>query len=784
LGGAEAGVFSAGGGGGATTNNNSAPGVTLQDLPRALSPELSAYLCADGRRGRRGPAARRRTLAVASSIASRAVAADENAGDSTAEAERPRNEAVAAALALLRARLAEAEAAGGNNPAAGLAAAAAPSGGGVPPYLLGELIAAASRALERATAAEAAAEAAAPEGGDGTERHAAAEGAGGPPAPPADERAAAPAPPQPAPADRRGDPSRVMRDQAWFSRMRQWTARRGEEQLREEEREAAAQVAAAAGGEDAPTVPATGAPPPATDNEDNAPLERAPSAAGPGLVAALPPSTRTFSPEWLLPSPAPAAAAAATPQAPPPPPPPATAAAPAPRLPFFFPRLSDVLPLRDTDDSPISATGETPGYRRYWAADEGGEDRAVHLGGAGPSSSLADGGGGGAAAAAAAVASAAAPALAAAAEAFRATALAACMGSQALPCLATLRLWRWEDGTYELDASPPPAAAAEGGAGGAADAASAAAPARRAAPATLRPPRLLRIPCVVLCSEISASISPCGRMLAVVVACRPREEEEEEEEERERAAAALPASAAAAAGEAAQEQQQQQQEEVEDDDPWFPRPQTGGLEHAQYELRVYSIETTPSDRDRFVAPTAAATARAGENGDAATPAAPAADPPNLVRRPAALGRLLRARPIRAGHCLTTVQYSPTGAHIMIAYGRRHISLCSLSAAGGGGGGGGGGNGGAFGAGGSLSDFFGPNPPEVVPVHSVMEFYRADDLSITRVLPSLSDEVNAATWRGGGGAGAGVWGGGGAAAPPAVAYGTKEGRVRLIELGSG
>jgi hypothetical protein len=277
-------------------------------------------------------------------------------------------------------------------------------------------------------------------------------------------------------------------------------------------------------------------------------------------------------------------------------------------------------------------------------------------------------------------------------------------------------------------------------------------------------------------------------MLAVVVACRPREDEQDEEE-RERAAAALPASAAAAAaGEAGQEQQQQQQqqqEEVEDDDPWFPRPQTGGLEHAQYELRVYSIEMTPSDRDRFVAPTAtataAATAPAGENGGAATPAAPAADPPNLVRRPAALGRLLRARPIRAGHCLTTVQYSPTGAHIMIAYGRRHISLCSLSAAGGGGGGNGAG-GGAFN--GSLSDFFGPNPPEVVPVHSVMEFYRADDLSITRVLPSLSDEVNAATWRGGGGAGAGVWGGGGAAAPPAVAYGTKEGRVRLIELGSG
>jgi len=56
-----------------------------------------------------------------------------------------------------------------------------------------------------------------------------------------------------------------------------------------------------------------------------------------------------------------------------------------------------------------------------------------------------------------------------------------------------------------------------------------------------------------------------------------------------------------------------------------------------------------------------------------------------------------------------------------------------------------------------------------------------------VLPSPRDEVNAAAWRGGGGGGASVLGGPGSAgggAPPAFAYATKEGRVRLVEIGEG
>lgn len=33
------------------------------------------------------------------------------------------------------------------------------------------------------------------------------------------------------------------------------------------------------------------------------------------------------------------------------------------------------------------------------------------------------------------------------------------------------------------------------------------------------------------------------------------------------------------------------------------------------------------------------------------------------------GRLLRSRPVKAAHCLTSIQFSPCSQHIMLAYGR-------------------------------------------------------------------------------------------------------------------
>jgi activator-of-BECN1-regulated-autophagy protein 1 len=59
------------------------------------------------------------------------------------------------------------------------------------------------------------------------------------------------------------------------------------------------------------------------------------------------------------------------------------------------------------------------------------------------------------------------------------------------------------------------------------------------------------------------------------------------------------------------------------------------------------------------------------------------------------GQVLRARLIRAAHCLTSLQFSPTSDHLLVAYGRRFISLCNLVAEG----------------------------RSLVPAHTVIEMYR-------------------------------------------------------------
>ncbi|WJX78214.1 hypothetical protein P8452_61460 [Trifolium repens] len=116
----------------------------------------------------------------------------------------------------------------------------------------------------------------------------------------------------------------------------------------------------------------------------------------------------------------------------------------------------------------------------------------------------------------------------------------------------------------------------------------------------------LTIPHDVLCSEMGAHFSPCGRYLAACVACM------------------LPHIEA---------------------DPGLQTPvhQESGIATSQtrhpitahqvmYELRIYSLEE------------------------------------------ATFGLVLASRAIRAAHCLTSIQFSPTSEHILLAYGRRHGSL--------------------------------------------------------------------------------------------------------------
>ncbi|KAK9806171.1 hypothetical protein WJX72_004148 [[Myrmecia] bisecta] len=127
------------------------------------------------------------------------------------------------------------------------------------------------------------------------------------------------------------------------------------------------------------------------------------------------------------------------------------------------------------------------------------------------------------------------------------------------------------------------------------------------------------------------------------------------------------------------------------------------------------------------------------------PASSAVPTPNIVYEvriysveQCTFGKVLHARRIQAAHCLTSVQFSPSSEHLLLAYGRRHISLLrSLVAEGG----------------------------TIIPVHTILEVYRVADMSLVRVLPTAEDEVNAAAFH--------PFEGGG------IAYGTKEGRLRIL-----
>jgi len=102
--------------------------------------------------------------------------------------------------------------------------------------------------------------------------------------------------------------------------------------------------------------------------------------------------------------------------------------------------------------------------------------------------------------------------------------------------------------------------------------------------------------------------------------------------------------------------------------------------------------------------------------------------------------VIKALRIRAAHCLTSVQFSPTSNHLLLAYGKKHISLLRSLVA---------------------------DRGSVIPLHTIMEVFSLNDdaISLVGVLPSGEDEINAAAFHP-------LPGGG-------LAYGTKEGKLRML-----
>uniref|UniRef100_A0A453MJS7 Transducin family protein / WD-40 repeat family protein n=1 Tax=Aegilops tauschii subsp. strangulata TaxID=200361 RepID=A0A453MJS7_AEGTS len=107
---------------------------------------------------------------------------------------------------------------------------------------------------------------------------------------------------------------------------------------------------------------------------------------------------------------------------------------------------------------------------------------------------------------------------------------------------------------------------------------------------------------------------------------------------------------------------------------------------------------------------------------------------------ATFGEILTSRAIRAAHCLTSIQFSPTSEHILLAYGRRHSSL--------------------------LRSIVMDAETTGIPVYTILEVYRVSDMELVRVLPSAEDEVNVACFHPSPGGG--------------LVYGTKEGKLRILQ----
>ncbi|CAM0877556.1 unnamed protein product [Alopecurus aequalis] len=184
---------------------------------------------------------------------------------------------------------------------------------------------------------------------------------------------------------------------------------------------------------------------------------------------------------------------------------------------------------------------------------------------------------------------------------------------------------------------------------------------------------LLTISHAVLCSEMGAHFSPCGRFLVACVACLMPQTEGDQGSQ-------LPV--------------QYESTGAGTSPTRHPLPSHGVI----YELRVYSLEA------------------------------------------ATFGEILTSRAIRAAHCLTSIQFSPTSEHILLAYGRRHSSL--------------------------LRSIVMDGETTGIPVYTILEVYRVSDMELVRVLPSAEDEVNVACFHPSPGGG--------------LVYGTKEGKLRILQ----
>ncbi|KAL5699521.1 hypothetical protein ACHQM5_030408 [Ranunculus cassubicifolius] len=182
----------------------------------------------------------------------------------------------------------------------------------------------------------------------------------------------------------------------------------------------------------------------------------------------------------------------------------------------------------------------------------------------------------------------------------------------------------------------------------------------------------LTIPHAVLCSEMGAHFSPCGRFLAACVACMLPHIDSESTLQSHTQHDASGASTS-------------------------PTRHPISAHQVMYELRIYSLEE------------------------------------------ATFGQVLASRAIRAAHCLTSIQFSPTSEHILLAYGRRHSSLLRSIVIDG---------------------------ETTVPIYTILEVYRVSDMELVRVLPSAEDEVNVACFHP-------LVGGG-------LVYGTKEGKLRILQ----
>ena len=102
------------------------------------------------------------------------------------------------------------------------------------------------------------------------------------------------------------------------------------------------------------------------------------------------------------------------------------------------------------------------------------------------------------------------------------------------------------------------------------------------------------------------------------------------------------------------------------------------------------------------------------------------------------GEILRSRQISAGHCLTSVQFSPGSDMILLSYGKKHASLLRSVEM---------------------------NGATVAQIHTLLELYSARTLALVRVMHSVEDEANTASFHPYAGEG--------------IVYGTKNGKLKIL-----